>query len=506
MKHSAAIMPFLCSREGKGWLTTLIITATLFSVGAYGFYEASLQSFIADKTDEKGTAMQLVDAFVSDYSDLRHELDASRAPVPATFRAHAIDRFNRVRGAQSALRVRWIGREGRAIATPPSDLAMAQVIEAFVGKSDPAPVSQFLTTAEGTVFRTVYPSIAHDQSCVDCHNRIQPGTDWKLNDVMGAFSIDAPAGPFLSRLRWGCVGIAVLGFVPICGISLWMWLAYYRHNHEREAAREKAEAANRAKSSFLATMSHELRTPLNAIIGFSDMMLSEAAGEIGNLRHRGYIADIHTSGSHLLQIINDVLDLSKAEAGKLTLDEDVFDVRDVIRSVSQLTRVRLHERGLTEAIDLPPELPLLYADERKTMQMLLNLVTNAIKFSPGGGRIEISCNADATDGFSISVADTGIGIAPDDLGRVVEAFEQVDSSLSRRFEGTGLGLPLVKMMIELHGGTLDLRSGLGVGTTAVITFPPDRLVEKTASETRQSLQREAVQPNPRLCVDKVAKA
>lgn len=394
MKPHAAIIAFLHSREGKGWLTTLLITATLFAIGAYGYYQASLQSFIADKTDEKGTAMQLVDAFVSDYSDLRHELDASRAPVPATFRAHAIDRFNGVRGTQSALRVRWIGREGRAIATPPSDAAMAQVMKSFVGKSDPTPVSQFLTAGEGTVFRTVYPSIAHDQSCVDCHNRIQPGADWKLNDVMGAFSIDAPAGPFLRHLRWGCVGIAAVVFMPICGISLWMWLAYYRHNREREAAREKAEAANRAKSSFLATISHELRTPLNAIIGFSDMMLSEAPNEISNMRHRGYIADIHSSGSHLLQIINDVLDLSKAEAGKLTLDEDVFDICDVIRSVSQLTRVRGHEHGLTEALDLPPDLPLLYADERKTLQMLLNLVTNAIKFSPAGGRIAISCSVD----------------------------------------------------------------------------------------------------------------
>jgi hypothetical protein len=136
---SSAIIAFLRSWEGKGWVTTLLFTATLLAVAAYGFYEASLGSLITNKTDEKGTVMQLVDVFVSDYPDLRHELDSSRAPVPASFRAHVIDRFNHMRGTQSALRVRWIGREGRAVATPPSDPAMAQVIESFVGKADPPP-------------------------------------------------------------------------------------------------------------------------------------------------------------------------------------------------------------------------------------------------------------------------------------------------------------------------------------------------------------------------------
>jgi signal transduction histidine kinase len=251
-------------------------------------------------------------------------------------------------------------------------------------------------------------------------------------------------------------------------------------------AKEKAEAANRTKSGFLATMSHELRTPLNAIIGFSDMMRREVLGPLGNERYRSYVADIHNSGSHLLQIINDILDLSRAEAGKLELYEEVFDLREAIRSVHHLISARIGDGGLSNSIDLPADLPLLLADERKTKQVVLNLVTNAVKFTPPGGHIEISGRFDPKTGVRLTVRDTGIGIAPADLARVVEPFEQVESSFARSHQGGGLGLPLVKAIMELHGGNFELRSAVGAGTQVSVIFPPQRAVLEPAAETSLS--------------------
>ena len=253
--------------------------------------------------------------------------------------------------------------------------------------------------------------------------------------------------------------------------------------HDREAAyealrraKEEAEAASRGKSSFLAAMSHELRTPLNAIIGFSEMMMHEVLGSLDNGQYRAYIADIHESGTHLLQIINDILDLSKAEAGKLDLFEEVFDLRETVQSVLQLLRSRILDGKLAEAVELPAGFPRLRADQRKTKQVLLNLITNAIKFTPAGGRIVISGQSDPETGLALTVSDTGIGIDAKDFNRVLQPFEQVDSSLARAHQGTGLGLPLVKAIMELHGGTLQLSSEVGVGTRVCVTFPPSRMV------------------------------
>jgi len=248
-------------------------------------------------------------------------------------------------------------------------------------------------------------------------------------------------------------------------------------------AKEEADAANRAKSHFLATMSHELRTPLNAIIGFADLMRHEMMGPIGNDRYSAYIADIHLSGEHLLQLINDILDLSKAEAGKLELHEETIDLAEVIRSVVRVNRPCADQFGLAVETRLPPRLPMLRADELRLRQVLFNLIGNAVKFTPPGGQIEIRVDADPKEGMRITVSDTGTGIAPEDLTRVVEPFVQAGGAVNPGHSGTGLGLPAVKAIIELHGGTFALKSSVGSGTEAAVVFPPDRMVAVTAKKT-----------------------
>jgi signal transduction histidine kinase len=239
-------------------------------------------------------------------------------------------------------------------------------------------------------------------------------------------------------------------------------------------AKEAAEAASRAKTEFLATVSHELRTPLNAIIGFSELMIRGILGPIGNPQYVEYLEDINQSGTHLLSIINDILDFSKAEASKLELHESEVDIHQVVIGLTRLMGPRARDAGLELCDRIPSDLPHLWCDERKLKQMLLNLLTNAVKFTPGGGTIDVEASCDET-GLTIKVRDTGIGIAKADLDRVLQPFVQADNELSRRHEGTGLGLTLVNSMIAMHGGQFHLESEVGSGTTAVLSFPPQRV-------------------------------
>ena len=241
-------------------------------------------------------------------------------------------------------------------------------------------------------------------------------------------------------------------------------------------AKEEAEFANRVKSEFLANMSHELRTPLNAILGFSEIIEKEMLGPAGLSQYREYAGDIRESGAHLLGLINDILDFSRLEAGMFDLDEDDVDVAQVIESCVRVLKRRASTGKLKLAVRIAKTLPQLRGDERRIRQILLNLLSNASKFTPDGGTVRITADTDARGGMRIRVADTGIGIAAKDMDKVLAPFGQVRNKSVRGVEGTGLGLPLSKTLVEKHGGKLDLKSRPGHGTTITIRFPPVRLV------------------------------
>jgi cell cycle sensor histidine kinase DivJ len=245
-----------------------------------------------------------------------------------------------------------------------------------------------------------------------------------------------------------------------------------RKAHERDLieARDLAEGASRAKSSFLANMSHELRTPLNAIIGFSEVMTHQMFGPVGSPRYLEYAKLINESGGHLLELINGILDMSKIEAGKFALSEEMFDLEEVVIQALRFVKLQADRKGVALKMGVSEGAHHIFADKRAVKQMLVNLVTNGVKFTPRGGQV-IMAAVRATNGIEIAVSDTGLGISQADLEKLGKPFEQVDSAHTRSQEGTGLGLALVKAFAALHGGEAAISSTLGEGTTVRVTLP-----------------------------------
>ena len=248
-----------------------------------------------------------------------------------------------------------------------------------------------------------------------------------------------------------------------------------RSAEEREMALILAEAGNRSKTSFLANMSHELRTPLNAILGFSEMMKREILGPVSPPKYRDYVEDIHHMGSHLLSLVNDILEMSKVEAGESHLSESEFPLRDVLEDCVRTVQSAYRDSGIAVFFDTASVAQSLWADRRMFTQMVLNLVSNAVKYTPKGGEVRLTGRLDDQGDFCLSISDTGIGMSDKEVSEAFVPFRRIDHALASNLEGIGLGLPLTKAMIEMHGGRLELTSITDHGTTATLVFPASRL-------------------------------
>ena len=262
---------------------------------------------------------------------------------------------------------------------------------------------------------------------------------------------------------------AVLHLVPVRVLNDTLaWL---------QQALTEAKTANRTKSEFLANMSHELRTPLNAIIGFSEILDRQMLGPLGHAKYRDYVRDINDSGTHLLAIINDILDLSKVEAGELTLAREPTEAEPLMDACLRLVEPRARDAGIDLGTAPPPDgkLPLLDVDPIRTKQILLNLLSNAVKFTGPGGTVRLAVARRAADMLALSVRDTGIGMTPAEAEQALLPFAQVDGTHTRRYEGTGLGLPLAKALAEMHGGALRIDSAPDHGTTVTVLLPVHRV-------------------------------
>jgi two-component system cell cycle sensor histidine kinase PleC len=251
----------------------------------------------------------------------------------------------------------------------------------------------------------------------------------------------------------------------------------FETNRELEEAKIKAETESSAKTQFLANVSHELRTPLNAIIGFSEIILSETHGKLDNIQYKDYINDINNSGKHLLSVINDILDFSKASVDKLKVETIDLDLNKLAAASMRFVKPRADKANIRLIEDFPEEHVVIKADAKRLKQVFLNLLSNSVKFTPSDGAVTLSIKKDAFKKLVyISVTDTGIGMSEEDIPKAISSFGQIDSKLSRKYEGTGLGLPLTKKLVELMNGTFDIKSTVGKGTTITITFQYSEVV------------------------------
>lgn len=330
-----------------------------------------------------------------------------------------------------------------------------------------------------------------------------------------AVALDLNTGPVQQGVRYEIAQrqgetVVALTVLTVVGGIIVVLLLVAAHANRRAADRERAlrvqaEEANRAKSHFLANMSHELRTPLNAILGFSEIIHKQAFGTVEQPKYVEYARDIHHAGGHLLNLIGDILDLAKIEAGRTRLDERYFDLRDTIAASIQMMQGWRDGRIAQLSANLPDNIPQIFADERIVRQITLNLLSNAAKFTPPDGTITVSVRRNDDGGVDLLVADNGVGIAEGDISRVLEPFGQVGNVATKSNDGVGLGLALTRQFAELHGATLEIESQLGNGTTVTIGFPGWRTGSRAgANEAEKSAAEDARQATSGLALSQLS--
>ena len=450
----------------------LTVCVLLASLVAFGFYFLAIDQYKSNRLAEKTTVLTLVDAFFSTYSDIRSKTENSSLPVPATFRAHALESFNRSRKGGDAIRVTMVGFPGREIRTTAKDENMRRTMLAFSKQTTRDPVVALIHLDGEPVLRMTLPSIANRISCVTCHNKhASKDAPWRLGEVMGAFVIDAPAGAGIRKILLQSSGVALLAFLLTSGLSIFAYFFQARRSEAEFQARrsEAAESANRAKSEFLANMSHELRTPLNAIIGYSELLQEEAKDRNDDMLIDD-LSKVRNAGNHLLGLICNILDLSKVEAGKMDLDLQETHLDELLRGVGDTIQPLIAKNGNAFEVTNSAAVTQLTTDSQKLSQSLLNLLGNAAKFTRDG-EVRLEVTQEPMGWLNFSVCDTGIGMNTDQLNKILEPFTQGDTSTTKKYGGTGLGLAITKRFAELLGGRLDVESGPGKGSRFTISLP-----------------------------------